>query len=146
MAMAHGVEQRMPYLDEAVLALACSLPPALKLRGLRDKILLRRLAARRLPAALAWRRKQAYRAPESSVFFAGQKPLPWVRDALEPKAVQEAGLFEHQAVARLLQRCASQPAVLGDADHIALVGVLSTMLLHRQYVQGHAWTPGHMAH
>jgi len=47
--MAHGVEARVPLLDEKVAALAVGLPSALKVRGMQKKIVLRDAMRGRLP-------------------------------------------------------------------------------------------------
>ena len=61
-AMNNSVETRYPFLDEAVVAFVSKLDPNWKLRGFREKALLRRLAARWLPHEIAWRRKGMFRA------------------------------------------------------------------------------------
>ena len=49
MAMAHGVEGRFPFLDHRLFEFAAALPTGSRLRGLREKEVLRRWAARVLP-------------------------------------------------------------------------------------------------
>ena len=73
-AMAHGVEGRFPFLDHRVFAHSARLPPEEKLDGMREKVALRRLAAKVLPATIAERGKQPYRAPEIDPFFAPGAP------------------------------------------------------------------------
>ncbi|MCO6453690.1 MAG: asparagine synthase (glutamine-hydrolyzing) [Pirellulaceae bacterium] len=63
MAMACSLEGRFPLLDQRVAELAWRLPPGYKLRGLRTKWLLRRLASRRLPAATARGAKRGFEVP-----------------------------------------------------------------------------------
>lgn len=48
--MAHGVEARVPLLDERVASLAIGLPSRLKVRGMQKKIVLRDAMRERLPA------------------------------------------------------------------------------------------------
>lgn len=57
--MAHGLEARVPFLDERVIALALGIDPALKLRreGEMEKQLLREAFDGWLPADVLWRRK-----------------------------------------------------------------------------------------
>lgn len=50
--MAHGVEARVPLLDEQVASLAVGLPPMLKVRGTQKKIVLRDAMRGRLPAEI----------------------------------------------------------------------------------------------
>src|SRR6202043_4203993 len=65
-AMHSAVETRYPFLDEDVFAFMARLHPRWKLRGLRDKFLLRRVAQRWLPREVAWRRKAMFVAPSDS--------------------------------------------------------------------------------
>jgi asparagine synthase (glutamine-hydrolysing) len=58
-----------------------------------------------------------------------------VRELLSPSAVRAAGIFDHTAVEMLVKKCLRSPAV-GELDSMALVGVLSTQLLHNRFVQG----------
>jgi len=132
MAMAHGVEGRFPFLDHRVFAHSVRLPEAEKLDGMREKGALRRIAAKVLPAAIAERGKQAYRAPEVAPFFGPEAP-PWVEEALAPSALSESGLWDAQRVDGLLRRCRAGRAT-GMRESMALVGILSTQLWHREFV------------
>ena len=69
MSLAHGVEGRYPFLDHRVFEFAASLPSWSKLRGLREKEILRRWATRFLPLGLTNRGKQQYRVPDAASFF-----------------------------------------------------------------------------
>jgi asparagine synthase (glutamine-hydrolysing) len=137
MLMAHSVEGRFPFLDDGVVSLANSLPPAYKLRVLDEKHVLKRVAAPLVPSEIVGRKKQPFRAPNALCFVAGDAP-DYVAEALSDSAVREAGIFEPGAVAHLLRKCRAQAsAVTGDlsnSDNMALVGVLSTQLLHQQFV------------
>jgi asparagine synthase (glutamine-hydrolysing) len=134
-AMANSVEGRVPYLDHRVIEFANRLSPRYKLRGLREKVVLRRALAGMLPASIVQRVKQPYRAPDSQSFFADGKPLPYVADLLAAQSVRDAGYFEPAAVQGLLAKCAAGRAQ-GAGDNMALVGVLSTMLVHEHFVTG----------
>jgi len=133
MAMAASIEARYPFLDHRVIEFACRLPTRLKLRGLHEKVLLKRAFAAELPRSIVARSKQPYRAPDSACFFEGGAPLPWVAELLSSGSLDAAGLFDPVAVAKLVDKCRAGRA-LGFGDNMAFVGVLSTMLLHRQYV------------
>jgi asparagine synthase (glutamine-hydrolysing) len=63
MSMAHGLEVRSPLLDRRVVELAFGIPPGLRQRGRTGKWILRELAKRRLPAALATMPKRGFTAP-----------------------------------------------------------------------------------
>ena len=134
MAMAASIEGRYPFLDPRVIAFAARLPPRLKMRGLCEKLLLREAFAHELPPQIGRRTKQPYRSPDSASFFEAGKPLPWVAELLSEASVRDAGLFDAPAVARLSAKCAAGRAI-GFADNMAFVGVLSTQLLHQQFVR-----------
>jgi asparagine synthase (glutamine-hydrolysing) len=134
-AMAHGIEGRYPFLDHRVIEFAGRLPPRMKLRGLREKRLLRAATAPELPPALNQRGKQPYRAPDSACFVRDGRLLPWVEELLSPGSLDAAGLFDAPAVGRLADKCRAGRAI-GFPDNMAFVGIVSTMLLHRQFVIG----------
>jgi asparagine synthase (glutamine-hydrolysing) len=126
MAMAHGVEGRFPFLDHRLVEFANRLPPEMKLKGLEEKYVLRRMAKDLLPQKIVSRPKQPYRAPDSRSFVGGSEPT-WLSQVLGDKAISEGGLFNPAAVSRLVSKCRSQ-AVSGFRDNAAFVGILSTQL------------------
>ncbi len=134
-AMSHGVEGRFPFLDPDVVALSAAIPPRLKMRGLQEKTILRRAAAGLVPDATRRRRKRPYRAPDSVSFF-GHAAEPEVMGLLSEAAIREAGCFDPAAVSRLVERCRNPRDGWARArDDMALVGVLSTQILFRQFVR-----------
>jgi asparagine synthase (glutamine-hydrolysing) len=143
MAMAASIEARFPFLDHRVIEFACRLPPRLKLRGLREKVLLKRAFAGQLPAGIVARSKQPYRAPDSACFFTDGRPLPWVAELLAADSLADAGLFEPAAVGKLVHKCGAGRAI-GFGDNMAFVGIVSTMLLQRQFIAAPA--PVALAH
>lgn len=134
MAMAASIEGRFPFLDHRVMAFASRLPPRLKIRGLREKLLLKKAFAHELPASITRRTKQPYRAPDSASFFDGGRPLPWVAELLDSIRLRDAGVFDPTAVGKLIAKCAAGRAI-GFGDNMAFIGVLSTMLLHEQFLR-----------
>lgn len=134
MAMAHGVEGRFPFLDHRVMALAARIPPRMTLKGLVEKHILRKATAHLLPASIAHRTKQPYRAPDSQAFAAAGAPS-YVSDMLAPAAIAETGLFNPQAVAKLVAK-AGTSGVDAFRDNTAYVGILSTQLWHREFSAG----------
>jgi len=137
MAMAHSVEGRFPFLDHRVIEFCNSLPPRLKLCGLNEKWLLKEAVRDLLPDSIRNRRKRPYRAPIHASFFPGAKPLDWVAELLSPQVVADAGYFDPQATA-MLQKKVERFGTLSETDDMALAGVLSTQLVHRQFVAGDA--------
>ncbi len=142
-AMAHGVEGRYPFLDHRVFEHAAALPASRKLDGKDDKVALRAVAARLLPAGIVARRKQPYRAPEVLPFFAPGAP-DWVGEVLSDAALARTGLWDGARVAGLVKRCRAGRAT-GMREGMAVTGVLSAQLWHRAFMQGSQRYPAETA-
>lgn len=136
MLMAHSVEGRFPYLDADVVELANALPAAYKLRGLDEKHVLKAAGRGLVPDEILRRPKQPYRAPDALSFVDPAGP-GWIREILDARAIEEAGVFDPRAVERLWRKCRASggEGQLSNADNMALVGVLSTGLLHEALVR-----------
>lgn len=135
MAMAASIESRVPFLDHRVIEFANRLPARFKLRGLLEKALLKKSMQDELPPSIGQRTKQPYRAPDSACFFDAGQALPYVAELLSKARLDDVGLFDATAVAKLMEKCRAGRAI-GFGDNMAFVGVLSTMLLHEQFVRG----------
>lgn len=133
-AMANSIEGRFPFLDHRVIEFANRLPPKLKLRALTEKYLLKKSMKGLLPDALLARTKQPYRAPDAASFFVNGQAVPYVADLLSENQLSRVGHFAPRAVAKLLEKCRAGRAI-GFADNMAFMFVLSTMLLHEQFVE-----------
>jgi asparagine synthase (glutamine-hydrolysing) len=135
MLMAHSVEGRFPFLDARVVALANSLPSSFKLRVLDEKHVLKQVARGLVPDEVLRRPKQPYRAPDATCFVEPTASA-WAQGVLAPEAVRDAAVFEPVAVDRLWKKCRSAGATqFSNADNMALVGVISTGLLHEQVIR-----------
>jgi asparagine synthase (glutamine-hydrolysing) len=136
MLMAHSVEGRFPFLDVDLVDLAASLPPRFKLRGLDEKHVLKRAAAGLVPDEVIRRPKQPYRSPDAAAFLGPGTP-EWIADVLDEAAVASAGVFDPRSVELLWKKCLATGggARFSNADNMALVGILSTGLLHARIVR-----------
>jgi asparagine synthase (glutamine-hydrolysing) len=133
MLMASSVEGRFPFLDHRVIEFARALRPELLMRGLNEKYLLKRAMGAELPPAIVKRPKQPYRAPGVPAFFEGA----WQEEAralLSPSTVAEYGYFDPARVQRLIQKLEAGRAV-GEKDNMALIAILSTQVLHHQFIK-----------
>jgi len=129
-AMAHAVEGRFPFLDHRLVEFAARIPPRLKLKGLREKHILRKAARDMLPPLVGNRPKQPYRAPDAQS-FAGAAPS-YVEACLAPATTRQMGYFDPTAVAKLDAK-RRNGRIVGFRDGVALVGVLSTALWHQSF-------------
>jgi asparagine synthase (glutamine-hydrolysing) len=133
MGMANAIEGRFPFLDYRLVEFCNQLPANLKLRGLTEKYLLKRLGKKWLPKEIWQRPKRPYRAPIHRSFFNETTP-EYVREMLSPEKLKQAGMFNPAAVGQLVKKV-EQGGKLGETDDMALVGVISTQLLHHHFVE-----------
>ena len=134
MLMANSVEGRFPFLDHRLIAFANALHPRHKMRVLREKHLLKETMRADLPPSIVQRPKQPYRAPDAAAFLQGAVP-DYVNQLLGRECVSGYGYFDADKVGRLVAKL-RRARVHAARDNMALVGVLSTQLWHRQFVEG----------
>ncbi len=138
--MASAVESRFPFLDHRIFEFAARLPVRSKLRGLREKDILRRWGRRRIPDTVVSRGKQPYRAPDAAAFFGGRTP-EYADSLLSPGEVQRTGYFRPEAVQGLVRRCRAG-AASGFRENQALVAILSTQAWHHHFMDNQATAAG----
>ena len=134
MLMGNSVEGRFPFLDHRVAEFAMAVPDRSRLRGLRQKPLLRKATKRLLPAPIHQRRKVPYRAPIVQAFV-GRAAPEYVRDLLRPNRLAEAGIFDPSLAQAVVAKCERQADTgVAETEEMALVGIVSAMLLHEQFI------------
>lgn len=133
-AMHSSVEVRYPFLDEAVFDFLARLDPSWKLRGFRDKHLLRLLAERWLPPSVYQRSKVIFRAPLDS-FHMDPEP-PFVGQLLSEESLRRTGYFDVAAVHHW--RRAFRDMRPGSLPRLSVEGglaaVVATQLWHHQFI------------
>jgi asparagine synthase (glutamine-hydrolysing) len=136
-AMNSSVEARYPLLDDDVISFCASIAPEYKLRGLKDKWLLRRVAARTLPPQIANRPKTMFRASRSQAFLAPDRPR-WINQLLSRESIQATGWFDPEAVARECAAQARSPRVTPKRMimDLSLTCVVATQLWHHIFLGG----------
>lgn len=133
MGMAHSVEGRFPFLDHRVVEFAARIPVHLKMKGLNEKYLLKKAMRGLLPEAIVQRTKQPYMAPDILSFFGASMP-DYVDHFLSESALRSTGMFKADMTLNLVAKCRKQ-ARQGFRENMALVGILSTQLLHDAMVK-----------
>lgn len=134
MTMAHGVEGRYPFLDHRLAEYAARIAPPLKLKGLKEKYILKQTFRDELPREIFARTKQPYGAPNKEGFFFQGKPRPAIAPYLESDAIRAGGIFDAPMVDDLAQKCA-QSSRLGFRDNSAFMGILSTQMVLEAFCQ-----------
>jgi asparagine synthase (glutamine-hydrolysing) len=135
-AMHSSVEVRYPFLDEDVFDFLAKLHPRWRLRGFRDKHLLRLLAERWVPKSVARRHKVIFRAPLDS--FHMEPEPPFVAELLSEESLRKTGYFDSAAVARWRNdfrrmRAGSLPRL---SVEMGLMAVVATQLWHHLFMGG----------
>lgn len=131
MLASNSVEGRFPFLDHTLIEFANRLPPKVKMKAMKEKNLLRKMAANYLPPAISQRHKQPYRAPNVSAsqdaLFGGD-----LGEYLTESAISKVGFFDAKKVAFLLKKARSGKPI-NTAESQALTGILTTQILHQQF-------------
>ncbi|MGQ0637368.1 MAG: asparagine synthase (glutamine-hydrolyzing) [Planctomycetaceae bacterium] len=99
--MAYALEGRCPFLDHHVVELAARLPIEWKIQGRRGKKILIETFADLLPQAIQGRSKMGFGVPLDHWFRHELRDL--LHDVLLSSRCRERGIFDPQAVARLVE-------------------------------------------
>lgn len=141
MLAANSVEGRFPFLDVHVAELAASLPERLRMNGIREKYLLRKALKGVVPDEINRRPKRPYRAPILRAFFGPGAP-DYVAELMSEEVIARTGLFNTAGVVKLAEKAKRYvDQGLSESDEMGVVGVLSTMLLHEQFVSNPELAP-----
>lgn len=128
MSMAASIEARVPLLDHPLVEWAARLPARLKVRGLDGKLLLKRLARKRLPASVVDRPKVGFTVPLSP-WFRGPLREFLIDTLLSPTALGR-GYFKPEVLRGYVEEHVS-----GRRDRARELWTLLTVeLWHRAYI------------
>jgi asparagine synthase (glutamine-hydrolysing) len=101
MSMAHSLEVRPPFLDHRIVEFAASLPQRLKIRGMKQKHILRELMRGKLPEVVLTRKKTGFDIPTHDWFRGTLRGL--LMDTLTPDAIGATGIFDASAIDGLIR-------------------------------------------
>jgi asparagine synthase (glutamine-hydrolysing) len=101
MSMAHSLEVRPPFLDHRIVEFASELPQRLKIRGGKQKFLLRELMRGKLPEAILHRKKTGFDIPTHDWFRGSLRGL--LLDTLTTDAIQQTGIFDAGEIHALIR-------------------------------------------
>jgi asparagine synthase (glutamine-hydrolysing) len=132
--MAAGLEVRAPFLDPALVELACRIPTRFKLRAGVTKYLLKRTIDDLLPSTIVNRRKQGLGVPVAAWLRGPLRNVLWQR--LAPARIARRGLFEPAAITQLIGEHLS-----GQANHRKiLLNLLMFDAWCDHYLPNERWT------
>jgi len=133
MAMGHSVEIRLPFLDYRLIEFMARVPSRWKILGLSEKHLLKKIFRPVVPAEIVERNKQPYRAPIGDCLLNGAGG-ELAMELLADSAVRRTAMFDSGKVGKLVEKlmASENPS---EIDSMALAGILSTQIIHRQFVE-----------
>lgn len=134
-SMAEGVEARVPFLDLDIVEFVASLPPSHKMRGLKEKAILRRATRSVMPRPVNRRQKRPFYTPIRDWFFSGDRP-DFVEEELSVESLERTGLFDPALVHSCLDdiQNVNPRSLLSNSLEWTLFLVLQTQMLHRMFV------------
>lgn len=110
MSMAVSLEARVPYLDPELVELAFEMPDALKVHNGQTKVLLKSVAARRVPKECIYRPKEGFSIPIKNWLATKFRPL--LETCSDPQMLAAQGIFHPPTIQRLKTEHLS-----GQANH-----------------------------
>lgn len=132
-----STEGRYAFLDERLVDFCAEIAPEYKLRGWTDKWILRKLAARLLPAEIANRKKTMFRANLGKSFIGKQHPA-WVDQLLSEESLAATGYFRPEGIrsAREAQDRLPRRSLARFSLDLGLSAAIGTQLWHHIYCGG----------
>jgi asparagine synthase (glutamine-hydrolysing) len=134
MTMANSVEGRYPFLDHRFIEFSANLPEGLKMNGLNEKFLLKKIMKGKIPESIIKRPKQAYRAPIRSSFFE-KKKLDYIDSILDSKIIDEYGIFNSAFTTSLIEKIKTSGQA-SEIENMAVTAILSTQLFYQFFILG----------
>jgi asparagine synthase (glutamine-hydrolysing) len=123
-SMSSALELRAPFLDQAVIEFAATLPVEERVQGFTTKSFLKRYALRYLPLTIVNRRKRGLSVPLSRWL---RGPLrEWAESTLASGELNQVGISSSEALALLQEHCSR------TADHAR---VLWTLLVLGEWLE-----------
>ncbi len=132
-AMGHAVETRPPFLDHRVIEFMARVPSIWKVFGLNEKYLLKKVFKDVLPENIVLRPKNPYRAPIQQSLLTKENS-DFINNILGKTSLQAAGYFNAQKVRALTRKLSAQKNI-NEVDGMAIAGIVSTQIIHDQYIQ-----------
>lgn len=131
MGMAASIEIRVPLLDADLVKLALALPDDLRQQGRVGKAIFKKAMEPILPHDVIYRPKSGFGVPLRQWLLGPLDPI--VQDLLSPSRIRSRGLFDAEAVSRLL---IANRAGRIDATY-TIFAILCLELWCVQYLDGH---------
>ncbi|MDT8366721.1 MAG: asparagine synthase (glutamine-hydrolyzing) [bacterium] len=133
MGMANSVEIRPPFLDHRIVEFMGRVAPRRKVPGMNGKAMLKKAFRSILPREIVQRPKNPYRAPIKDYLFSMGDERSELSAVTTRQSLTRAGLFDSGKVQTLKDKAEKGP--VSESDQMALVGVISSQLLYKKFVE-----------
>ncbi|MGH3897711.1 MAG: asparagine synthase (glutamine-hydrolyzing) [Pseudonocardiaceae bacterium] len=131
MEMAHSVEGRVPFLDHHLAEYAAQIPVQHKIRGLREKHVLREAVRDCVLPEVYDRQKQPFLSPPAR--DSGDALAVFCQDTLRSRSVDDQPFFDPCRLRGLMDQVAAmEPADRGAFESVVL-GIVSTCILQQRF-------------
>jgi asparagine synthase (glutamine-hydrolysing) len=97
--MANSIEGRVPFLDHRIVELSSKIPPRLKLRGLNEKVILKKAMRNNILASIIKRKKQRFFVP---IDFWFNENLDYIKDIILADSEFISNNFDKNFIEKLL--------------------------------------------
>lgn len=99
MTMAYSIEARVPLLDHKLVEFVATIPPSLKLRGMKDKYILRKLMSKFTPVIMK-RKKQRFFVPIDT--WLGGELWEVTNQILSKENIEKTGIFNYNYIKHII--------------------------------------------
>jgi len=135
--MANSMEARPPFLDHHLAEYAFKVPPHLRIKGNKEKYVLREAMKGLLPEVLYKREKFAFMAPPAHTDPEKWKAVEQLAERfLSKEAVEAAGLLDYDEVVRTFEKHESDAVPIEEKVQLDAVinHMLGVQVLHHHFV------------
>ncbi len=130
-SMAASVECRYPFLDYEVAEFAAALPDSMKILGLNEKYIVKKMAQKYVPDIITRRKKFPYRAP---IDISELLQNEYIRYMTSDCSLKQFGIFNSNTVARFISSTLVKEHP-SERDCMIFMGVLTTQILCEQFLE-----------
>lgn len=130
MEMAHSIEGRVPFLDHHVAHYAARIPISMKLKGYREKHVLREAAKDVLIEEVYNREKHPFTSPPANV---GDPMMTMLGDVLASRALDDQPIFDPAKARAAFEDMKTCPPDQRPAYEGRIQRVVSTTLMHERF-------------
>jgi asparagine synthase (glutamine-hydrolysing) len=129
MSLAHSVEGRYPFLDHRVVDMLFTMNAEYKLKGFKQKYLLKNTYQNQIPHSIINRPKRPYMAPDLRSFIINGKPTDNAAFFLSEDLLRDYRIFNPKWVQRFLNKFTNGiPDSIGYRDNMIITFILSTQI------------------